>query len=272
MKGWRGILFLVLLLITNSQQLIANITVLTWNTARMDYTHKPEKNEVLQFLMAQDADVICLQEVDVYKSDEFLTLPDVKRTLSKKYPYSYLDFSVYNTRHQFGTMVWSKYPLINKQSIHYETLGNISNRCDIVIEKDTIRLFNNHLESYNLNPADFEDIDRIEAKWRRAIPLRNKQAQIIRKEIEASPYPAIVVGDFNSVALSFAYWHISRGLHDAWNETHYPWQWGSTFEYKGFGVRIDYILSSGPLRPVSSSIPSSASGSDHKPVVATLEW
>ena len=264
-------MFLVLLLIANSQQLIANITVLTWNTARMDFQHKTEKNEVLQFLMAQDADVVCLQEVDVYKSDAFLTLPDVKRTLSKKYPYSYLDFIVYDKRHQYGMMVWSKYPLINKQSIHYETVGNMSNRCDIVVGKDTIRLFNNHLESYNFKPADFEDIERIESKWKRAIPLRNKQAQIVRTEIEASPYPAIVVGDFNSVALSFAYWHISRGLHDAWNETHYPWQWGSTFEYKGFGVRIDYILSSPTIVPVTCEI-KQTTGSDHRPVVATLAW
>ena len=64
------------------------ITVLTWNTGRMGEFKKPEKNEVLQYLLSQDADVVCLQEVDVYKNEEFLTLPDVKRTLSKKYPYS----------------------------------------------------------------------------------------------------------------------------------------------------------------------------------------
>ena len=109
------------------------ISVLTWNTARMDYVHKPADNKVLQFLMAQDADVICLQEADVYKDDKYLTLADVKQTLGRKYPYSYLDFSIYDKRHQFGTMVWSKYPIIHKQSIRYETAGNLSNRCDIIV-------------------------------------------------------------------------------------------------------------------------------------------
>lgn len=246
------------------------LSVLTWNTGRMGGFAKPEKNEVLRFLMAQDADVICLQEVDVYKDPQYLTLPDVKQTLSVKYPYSYIDFSVYNTRHQYGTMVWSKYPLIQKSSIHYETQGNLSNRCDVVVGKDTIRLINNHLESYKLESGDLSDVERIEAKWRRAIPLRNKQAQVVRKEIEASPYPVIVVGDFNSVALSFAYWHISRGLHDAWNSLHL-WEWGATYEYKGIGLRIDYILCSDPLRPVQCSV-EKTTGSDHRPVVATLEW
>ncbi len=64
--------------------LITAITVLTWNTYQMGQYAKPDKNEVLQYLMMQDADVICLQEVDVYKNDEFLTLQDVKQTLSRK--------------------------------------------------------------------------------------------------------------------------------------------------------------------------------------------
>lgn len=260
------------------------ITVLTWNTGRMGGFEKPEKNEVLRYLTAQDADVICLQEVDVYKDTRFLTLPDVKRVLGKKYPYSYLDFSVYNKRHQYGTMVWAKYPLINKQSIHYETRGNLSNRCDIVVGNDTIRLINNHLESYSFTPDDIIEAEtqrnyegflssfrRLKAKWKRAIALRNKQARVVRREIEESPYPVVVVGDFNAPVLSYAYWHISSGLHDAWSSTH-PWQrGGATCEKRGFGLRIDYILSSENLRPTTCEV-KETTGSDHKPVVATLEW
>ena len=259
------------------------VTVLTWNTARMGHYAKPENNQVLQYLMSQDADIICLQEVDVYKNVQFLTLADVKQALERKYPYSYLDFVIYDKRHQFGTMVWSKYPLIHKQSIHYETRGNISNRCDVVIGHDTIRLINNHLESYSFTSNDIAEAEkqrnyegllssfkRLKAKWEKAITLRNEQAKVVRKEIESSPYPVIAVGDFNSIALSYAYWHISEGLYDAWREIH-PWQWGTTCEHRGLGVRIDYILSSKSIRPVDCIIPE-AKGSDHKPIVATLEW
>ena len=258
------------------------ISVLTWNTGRMGGFEKPEKNEVIQYLLSQDADVICLQEVDVYKDPKYLTLPEVRAALGKKYPYSYIDFSVYNKRHQYGTMVWARYPLINKQSIHYETRGNLSNRCDMVVGKDTIRLINNHLESYSFTKEDLseaeelrtyqglkETIRRLKAKWERAIPLRNNQARVIREEIERSPYPVIVVGDFNAPAWSYAYRHISEGLHDAWSETHLFWQWGATCEKKGYGLRIDYILCSDPLRPTACTVPD-APGSDHKPVVATL--
>lgn len=259
------------------------ITVLTWNTARMGGFQKPEKNEVLQYLVSQNADVICLQEVDVYKDAKYLTLPEVKKVLGAKYPYSYLDFSVYDKRHQFGTMVWSRYPLINKQSIHYETRGNLSNRCDLVVGEDTIRLINNHLESYNFQHDDVADADRhtyegwlsvfrhLEHKWKKTTPIRNNQARVVRVEIEASPYPVIVVGDFNAIEWSYAYWHISRDLHDAWRSLH-PWEWGATCEKRGYGLRIDYILCSDPITPTRCVIPQNAKGSDHKPVVATLDW
>lgn len=257
------------------------ITVLTWNTARMDYKHKSDKNEVLQYLCAQDADIICLQEVDVYKDARYLTLPEVKQKLSNKYPYSYLDFSVYNSRHQYGTMVWSKYPLIHKQSIHYQSRGNLSNRCDVVVGTDTFRLINNHLESYSFTAEDIAEAEqqrnyegilsslkRLKAKWERALPLRNEQARVVRAEIEASPYPVIVVGDFNAPAWSYAYQHIAAGLHDAWLTVH-PWRWGATCEKKGFGLRIDYILCSEPILPSACSV-AETKGSDHKPVIATL--
>ena len=246
------------------------LTVLTWNTARMGGFAKPDKNQVLQFLLSQDADVICLQEVDVYKSNRFLTLPEVKKALSSKYPYSYIDFSIYNNRHQYGTMVWAKYPLINKQSIHYESNGNLSNQCDIVVNIDTIRLFNNHLESYKFTREDLDDMGHMRDKWEHATPIRNNQAREVRKHIDASPYPVIVVGDFNAIPLSFAYRHISNGLHDAWLETSW-FQWGATCQKRGFGLRIDYILSSPSLLPVSCLV-SPAAGSDHQPLIATLAW
>ena len=246
------------------------LTVLTWNTARMGGFLKPDKNPVLQYLTEQNADVVCLQEVDVYKSEKYLTLPEVKQTLGSKYPYSYIDFSIYDKRHQFGTMVWSKYPLIHKKSIPYESNGNLSNQCDIVIGEDTIRLFNNHLESYGFNPEDLDDMSHMRDKMERATPLRNNQAREVRKNIDASPYPVIVVGDFNAIPLSYAYRHIKKGLHDAWLETSW-FQWGATCRKRGVGIRIDYILCSPSLLPVACSV-SPATGSDHRPLIATLAW
>ena len=86
----RKIAFAILLLVLTANSLTVSpingetldgrgtnsLSVLTWNTGRMGYFVKPEKNEVLQYLVSQDADVLCLQEVDVYKDSKYLTLQD----------------------------------------------------------------------------------------------------------------------------------------------------------------------------------------------------
>ena len=246
------------------------LTVLTWNTHQMGQFKKADQNEVLQYLSSQDADIICLQEVDVYKTDEFLTLPEVKEVLGRKYAYSYLDFSVYNKRRQFGNMVWSKYPLVNKHTVEYEIRSNLSSRCDVVVNTtDTLRLIVNHLESNRIDQND-TTAESIGRKWGKAGLRRHAQAQVVRHEIDRSPHPVIVVGDFNDIALSPTYYIISRGLHDVWLETSW-FGWGATCEKWGVGLRIDYILCSKSLLPVDCQVVPTT-GSDHKPLVATLAW
>ena len=259
------------------------LTILTWNTHQMGQYRKPKDNAILQHLLTQDADIICLQEVDVYKSPEFLTLAEVRHSLGAKYPYSYIDFSVYNNRRQFGNMVWSRYPLINKKTVDYEIRSNLSSRCDVVVDEDTFRLIVNHLESNRFTSTDmtindgakYENIrnsaKRIGHKWTKARNRRRGQARAVRKEIDNSPYPVIVVGDFNDIPLSYTYYTISKGLHDAWLETSWG-KWGTTFKLKGsFGVRIDYILCQNPLVPVQCTV-KETTGSDHSPVEAVLAW
>lgn len=271
---------------TQAEQLgLSNrLTILTWNTHQMGQYRKPHENAVLQYLLAQDADVICLQEVDVYKSAEFLTLAEVKQALGAKYPYSYIDFSVYNKRRQFGNMVWSRYPLINKKTVDYEIRANLSSRCDVLKGEDTIRLIVNHLESNRFSASDlvhvgsdtdYEDLrhsaQRLSSKWNTASARRHEQARAVRQEIDNSPHPVIVVGDLNDVALSYTYYTISKGLHDAWLETSWG-KWGSTFDLKGsFGVRIDYIFCQDPIIPIRCAV-KKTTGSDHSPVVAELAW
>ena len=116
-----------------------HLSVLTYNTHQMGMYEKAYQNRVIRFLQRQDADIICLQEVDVYKNEKYLTLPELRKAL-EKYPYTYFDFKIYNKRHQYGLAVFSKYPLFNKNTIRYSSRGNISDYCDVAVGKDTFRL------------------------------------------------------------------------------------------------------------------------------------
>jgi len=246
----------------------------------MGMYEKAHQNRVIRYLQRQDADIVCLQEVDVYKNEKYLTLPELRKALNK-YPYTYFDFKIYNKRHQYGLAVFSKYPLLNKNTIRYSSRGNISNYCDVVFGEDTLRLFNNHLESNRLELTDLPDsIDsesikesaqRISGKLGSARKIRHEQANAIRAEIEKSPYPVLLAGDFNAIPLSYTYLKL-RGwdLRDCFLESSIG-KWGATLTKRKIGIRIDYILCSDQLHPVSMRI-DKVNYSDHYPVTATIGW
>lgn len=256
------------------------LKVLTYNThGTMVNKSIAEKKVMLQYINEQDADIVCLQEVLVYKNPKYLTLPALREAM-KKYPYTYYDFKQYNTKRQFGNVIFSRYPLINKQTIRYESQTNISSQCDVVVQYDTIRLIVNHLESYGLVEQDWHvDSISIEGiknsslsrKLRSADRLRHDQARAVKRAIRQSPHPVITVGDFNAIPLSYVYWKIKFGLHDCFLDSSLG-QLGTTYKRGGIGVRIDYILCSRKLHPIQCTVDKLATYSDHYPVAATIGW
>lgn len=255
------------------------LTVVTYNTNGMLVDKQVEdKLAMLNYIKQQSADIVCLQEVLVYKNPNRFTLPALRDAM-REYPYTYYDFKVYNSRRQFGNVVFSRYPLINKQTIRYESLSNISSQCDVVVGEDTLRLIVNHLESFRLEEKDF-NIDSLTTgtfkesslnrKLTQTSQLRRKQVTKVRHAIYQSPYPVIAVGDFNAIPLSLVYWTMNLGLRDCFAESSLG-RYGSTYVRKGIGARIDYIFISRSLFPLACRV-GKKKYSDHYPVIATIGW
>ena len=255
------------------------LTVMTYNTQGMAIGKSLEgKMKMLKYINQQDADIVCLQEVLVYKNEKRLTLPKLREAMSN-YPYTYYDFKLYNQQRQFGNVVFSRYPLINKQTIRFESRTNISSQCDVIVNHDTIRLIVNHLESFHINNEDLnlEDLNvtsfqesTLGQKLIRANKLRREQVSALCKAIRKSPYPIIAVGDFNSLPISWVYWRMNLGLRDCFAESSFG-QYGGTYQRKGVKVRIDYIFLSRSFKPIECYV-GSAEHSDHYPVIATFGW
>lgn len=253
------------------------LKVLTYNThAMMIGENMKAKQSMLTYINNQDADIVCLQEVLVYKNPERLTLLALREAMSN-YPYTYYDFKHYNSKRQFGNVVFSRYPLVNKKTIRYESRSNISSQCDVLVGKDTIRLMVNHLESYKLVKEDLQfdtlSVGEIKnssliQKLQHAGELRQKQAKEVKQSIRQSPYPVIVVGDFNAIPLSYVYWKIRFGLRDCFLNTSFG-QLGNTYKKGPMGIRIDYILCSRKLTPIKCEV-DKVEYSDHFPVIATI--
>ena len=254
-----------------------SLTILTYNTHGMGQARKASDNAVIKFLQQSDADLLCLQEVDVYKNPEHLTLSELKNAL-KQYPYTYFDFKVYNSRRQFGNAVFSRYPLVNKHTIRYPSRANISSCCDILVGEDTVRLFTNHLESYRFTTSELDSVMAhpfhtdtiIRQKVLSASRSRFRQARIVADSVATSPYPVLLVGDLNSLPVSPTYLLFRLKLEDAFLQSS-SLRLGNTFRKGRIGIRIDYILHSFFPTPTDCR-PVQATGSDHLPLQATFVW
>jgi len=151
---------------------------------------------------------------------------------------------------------FSKYPIINEVNINFDSKYNTMIYSDIVVDGDTIRLFNNHLESNRLTERDRDlpmqlkknfDSDNLSGttlhlsrKLNAAYKKRAMQADTIADLIKRSPYKVVVCGDFNDVPVSYTYTTIKGKLKDAFSETGFGLGW--TLNLSIYRFRLDYVL------------------------------
>ncbi len=224
-------------------------SVMTFNVRSFDIyvgdrQSHPEEG-ILTFLRKARPDVLCLQEF--YTSTR--TVPEKKIVKALGYPHHFITYTTSRSGAHYGIAIFSRFPLLHRQVIRYEGSSNCSQSCDLVVGGDTLRLFNNHLQSTHLGgeefrfielPGEKEAIQRISLRLRTAYAQRARQVRILRDSIDVSPYPVVVVGDFNDTPVSYTYHHLRHGLVDAFVESGKGF--GKTYHGKVPSFRIDYIF------------------------------
>jgi endonuclease/exonuclease/phosphatase family metal-dependent hydrolase len=208
---------------------------------------------VLAFLKGQKPDILCLQEFYI-NGDPVLKDSSFKSSLGGGY-YSHMKMIGSGQNHYYGIATYSRYPIVGRGEINHQGSSSLSIYTDIVIKKDTFRIFNNHLQSFRLRsieksfleemttPDEKETLDEIKSlsvSLKKGFIRRAKQAQTVKEKVNSSPYPVIVAGDFNDTPVSYSYRRIRKGLNDSFVSSGY----GAGFTYKGNYPpnRIDYIL------------------------------
>ena len=113
-------------------------------------------------------DIFCFQEFGI--NHEFGT--DSLRTVLSEWPYYYVPSSPAGES-LLQLAVFSRYPIKEKQLVTYPNSNNCSLWCDIDINGQTIRLFNNHLQTTEVsrNKRKLEKELRADDTDRRNVPL-----------------------------------------------------------------------------------------------------
>jgi endonuclease/exonuclease/phosphatase family metal-dependent hydrolase len=235
------------------------------------------RNAIIDYIHSENPDVICFQEF--FHQDpptEFSTRDTLLSVLDMKHYHERYSHKIRN-RQNFGICMMSKYPIIAKGDVMFENFASTDNYCifaDIVKGKDTLRIYNIHLQSIKLQQQDYELFGEENAqagskkstfsllfeKLTIAYPARAEQALRVVEHMESSPYPVVVCGDFNDTPMSYVYNQFNKTMIDSYRETSNGI--GRTYVGKVPAGRIDYIFHTPNLKAQHFKIQGKAQ-SDH---------
>ena len=263
------------------------IKIMSFNVRQFDYYNWKNniklRDKYFKYIKAENPDIICFQEFFSSKSD---SLENIKLLISEIFNTGNYHFFPTHKLYKdklYGIATFSKYPIINKSEITFPGSSNLCIYTDILIKNDTVRIYNNHLQSIKFQPKDYQFMDSLkleidkekvgEAKGiiKRLLTgfeIRANQVDVISNNIKNCKYKTIVCGDFNDTPISYTYHKMKDKLNDSFIEA--GTGIGNTYNGPFPSFRIDYILYSSDFECIKYLSPH-INLSDHFPVISYLK-
>lgn len=243
-------------------------------------------NPIFEYILNQNADIICFQEFAVEKWQDRKSLISLKEfdAVMKDYPYrSIIRLGDTDGSVIYGIACYSKYPIRKVARLPLNnTYFNGSAMYELRIGDQDITIVSNHLESNHITLEDkllYKElvVDKSQKKIKQvaknmlsrlkfAFETREIQANIIanciakqRNETEKM----IICGDFNDAPMSYAYSRIKGDFIDAYKANGRGI--GITYHEDNFLFRIDYIMYTPNIKSYDTTV-GDAKYSDHYPI------
>lgn len=222
--------------------------------------NKGKEKDMLKWLVSNPAEIKCFQE--------FLGSKDVIKALSEGGKYNSFVGGYANSY-----AIFSKYPMINKGVFYEDKTTNNILFADLKIGKDTIRVYNVHLQSMNIN-VDQEVIDQgefekkyetVRRKFQDGSVRRTAQINDLLQHAKECSYPILIAGDFNDIPYSYNYFKVSRKFNNAFEDAGRGF--GFTYNGKLPFLRIDNQFYNNQLKALNFTTLNDIDYSDHFPVV-----
>lgn len=243
----------------SSAEAEADLKILSYNVRSFTEARAGNYQEALDWILNQEADVICFQEF--YPGRNI-----AKRLLQGG------NYNAANLKSRYNVTIYSKHTIVNQGVLLTESKINNILFVDIAKGKDTLRVYSAHLQSMGIRPEKIEDgedlkeeYEDVKMKVLKGSKERTRQMKVLLAHAAASPYPVIVSGDFNDTPFSYNYFHMRSAYKNAFEEAGK----GFGFTYNGLipFLRIDNQFYSEGLEAVNFTTFSDIYYSDHYPII-----
>ncbi|WP_181304755.1 endonuclease/exonuclease/phosphatase family protein [Rufibacter sp. XAAS-G3-1] len=236
----------------------------------------PEKE--MQWVAEHPADILCLQEFYHDKTENAYN--SRKRIGKQQNREIYVGKALTNSiGAEFGLAIFSKFPIINKGTVTFERpTKNQVIFVDVKLpSKDTLRVYNMHLESMAIEEKDVAEAIQSEAglktkgrnvarRLKGGFIARSHQVERLLEHIKSSKHPVLLCGDLNDLPSSYTYQQLRRHLKNGFEEGGS----GFGFTYNGkLPIRIDNQFYSDRLELLQFDVLNQIQFTDHFPLEAT---
>ncbi|EOZ95692.1 hypothetical protein A33Q_3054 [Indibacter alkaliphilus LW1] len=258
----------------------SGLSVLSYNVALFSYPRdknsEPPTQNMIKWLQDNNSDIKCFQEFyQDYSTPSRNAIKLLGTETGYEHTYQIIEGSQRNK--SYGMAIFSKYPIVNEGRVFDTKRNNGVIFADIKVDKDTIRIYNAHLESMSIQSQNLNNLDGIKENYRETLGklkrgqvTRASQLGILEEHMRNSPYVNILVGDFNDVPYSYTYFTLRKFMENAFESAGSGL--GFTYNRVLFFLRIDNIFYEKPLRVFNFKTHKEVDYSDHYPISAIFDW
>lgn len=200
-------------------------------------------------------DIICLQE----RPHESKASWDDVCAVFPCHPYA-----VRNSREDevLNLAILSSHPIVCSGERQFEGSYNRYLWADVQVNSDTLRVFCVHLQTTGLSSYfSWSDIPVVFTNAKE----RDRQADLLYDDVQESPHPVLLCGDFNDTPNGYP----ARRLRNELTDFSCRWPLTSTFHGMGDLVKIDYMMCGPNLQPLYYQL-TDTPWSDHKMQVGVV--
>lgn len=262
---------------------LATYNVMNFSDEENFEGEKDNMDRIVEWVNDQGVNLLAIQEAHFSASQTF----DLFKSKLRRMKYGYFHHAEVDKEGQLtgsGYVLMSAYPIVRRGVAEADSLQVHSLWADLRVGRDTIRIYNNHLQSTGVSKTDrtetlskqiladsqaHDKLASVTDKMMKNYRLRATQADKLVAHCAESPYAVIMAGDFNDTPVSYVYNKLrTRRMGDAFVEAGR----GVEHTFKGlFNLfRIDYVLFDQERFYVKEYSSEDQPMSDHKPVVVRL--
>ncbi len=211
------------------------------------------EDEAITWVLAQDADLLLIQEHDG-------DLP----LLEEAYPHAQV------IRERTGSAIYSRYPITQYEEV---TFGEFTH------QRAVIEVAGASFVVYNVHMAmPLTEDTRVPLPLRYDSTRRDAQTRALLERVSQETQPVLLAGDFNMSEFSPIYDAIRADFTDSYRAASWgigaTWPGGASEEWTTplpRLIRLDYLWYNQGFQALSASVGPSL-GSDHLPLIVTLDW